>query len=325
MIAELKITDSRNDVNSTQGMCGESRNEYQTYPAAAYSINGNTVLNAGSEQVFPNGFPTDFSLLAVLRVSQQLVRVPLFSIFSSEGEEVLILMVGAEIALFYQDTEGNPEEDSLISFGVGINDKKWHRIGLSVKGDSVTLILDCNRQITRQLQREVNSKIATDGLILAGVQFSEDEGFFVGDIQLLMIANTPDEAYNMCTKYAPNCVGGGSNVIATLSATSSVGGDSGRRIESRISSSSTSSSSGVGPSATSYRTNTVNSTSGGNLFKIGSTGSQGQSGSGSSRDGNLGARGYASSGVGVAQSGASHTSAIGLGNYKEVHTEYSLL
>jgi collagen type V/XI/XXIV/XXVII, alpha len=63
-------------------------------------------------------------LLAVLKANPGLGRVPLFSIYSSESEEVLILMVGSEVALFYQDTDGNPSEESLISFGVGIDDQK---------------------------------------------------------------------------------------------------------------------------------------------------------------------------------------------------------
>lgn len=118
-----------------------------------------------------------------------------------------MLMVGMEVALYYQDTDGEPEEESLISFGVGIDDQRWHRLGISVKGDSVTLVLDCNTQITRQLKRKPSSTIAVDGLILTGMQLNEDDGFFTGDLQLFMVANTPDEAYHICTKYAPSCAG----------------------------------------------------------------------------------------------------------------------
>lgn len=47
-----------------------------------------------------------------------------------------------------------------------------------MKGDSITLILDCDRQITKQLQREGSSKLATDGIILTGIQMAEEEGYF---------------------------------------------------------------------------------------------------------------------------------------------------
>lgn len=82
---------------------------------------------------------------------------------------------------------------------------RWHRIGLSIKGDSITLVLDCAQQITRKFERGEDSRVSTLGLILSGRQLKEDEEFFIGDMQLLMIANTPDEAYDICSKYAPDC------------------------------------------------------------------------------------------------------------------------
>lgn len=82
---------------------------------------------------------------------------------------------------------------------------RWHRIGVTAKGDSITLVLDCVHQITRKFDRSVDSKISTNGLILSGRQLNEDEEFFVGDIQMLSIADSPEEAYHICTKYAPDC------------------------------------------------------------------------------------------------------------------------
>lgn len=54
----------------------------------------------------------------------------------------------------------------------------------------------------------MDSEISTNGLILSGRQLNEDEEFFIGDIQMLLIADSPDEAYHICTKYAPNCSNG---------------------------------------------------------------------------------------------------------------------
>lgn len=139
----------------------------------------------------------------------------MFSIFTSESEEALVLMVGSEIVMYYQDTDGNPREDGIISFGVSTNDLMWHRIGISVKGDSVTLIFDCTKQITKQLQRKPGSKIETDGLILTGVQLDEIEEYFTGDVQLLMIADRPDSAYELCTAFVPNCPGDGSSYTSS--------------------------------------------------------------------------------------------------------------
>lgn len=133
-----------------------------------------------------------------------------------------MLFVGSEIALVYQDSEGSLVDDNLISFDVSTNDLQWHRIGISVKGDSITLIFDCSKQITKKIVRSANPKIATDGLIFMGVQLDEDEDYFMGDIQALMIADRPDAAYEVCTKYAPNCAGNfQANVISAQSSSTS--------------------------------------------------------------------------------------------------------
>lgn len=108
---------------------------------------------------------------------------------------------------------------SQIKHNLTINNVyfRWHRIGISVKGDSATLIIDCQQQITKKLDRSAVSKIAYNGLLLIGVQLDEEADYFTGDIQLLQIANRPDEAYNICTKYSPICrnigeIGGYSNI-----------------------------------------------------------------------------------------------------------------
>lgn len=79
----------------------------------------------------------------------------------------------------YQDSEGNLVEDNLITFDASTNDLDWHRIGISVKGDSITLIFDCAKQITKKLQRTAKPRIAIDGLIFMGVQLDEDEEYFI--------------------------------------------------------------------------------------------------------------------------------------------------
>lgn len=132
-----------------------------------------------SWQVFSEGFPTDFSIITVLKSSKDFSRVPVFSIYNQESEETLVLYVGSEIAVVYQDTQGNLNDDSLISFEANTNDLEWHRIGISFKGDSVTVIFDCSKQITKKLPRSANPKLATDGLVFMGVQLDEEEEYFM--------------------------------------------------------------------------------------------------------------------------------------------------
>lgn len=49
--------------------------------------------------------------------------MPLFTMYSSESEEVLSVQVGSSVALYYQDVTGNPTE-GLIDFPINIDDDK---------------------------------------------------------------------------------------------------------------------------------------------------------------------------------------------------------
>lgn len=119
LITELSMPDLPLIVNKTEGMCNDRR-------TTAYSINENTILTAVSTDVFRNGFPKDFSILAVIRSSRTMREVlPLFSIYSQISDRVLSLMVGPDIQLYYQDTDGTPVRNNIVSFGIGFTDQKY--------------------------------------------------------------------------------------------------------------------------------------------------------------------------------------------------------
>lgn len=127
----------------------------------------------------------------------------------------------------------------------------------------MTVLVDCATQMTKKLDRTITARVATDGLILTGVQLVEGESFFVGDLQQLLIADTPDEAYNLCTKYSPGCTAG----FSSTRFTSEVSGGGSISSSAEVSRSSSSSS----------------SFSSGSASRTSSSGSGGASSSGSSR------------------------------------------
>lgn len=45
---------------------------------------------------------------------------PLFTIYSEEGDEQLAITVGREVSMYYEDTDGLPEEDNYISFDTSV-------------------------------------------------------------------------------------------------------------------------------------------------------------------------------------------------------------
>ena len=54
---------------------------------------------------------------------------------------------------------------------------RWHRLGISVKGNSVTAIIDCKKQQNREIKREAKDRIIHDGIILLAQQI-DDNTFF---------------------------------------------------------------------------------------------------------------------------------------------------
>ena len=54
---------------------------------------------------------------------------------------------------------------------------RWHRLGISVKGNSITAIIDCKKQQNRAIKREAGDTIINDGIILLAQQI-DDNTFF---------------------------------------------------------------------------------------------------------------------------------------------------
>lgn len=134
-------------------------------------------------------------------------------------------------------------------------------MAFSVKGDSVTVLVDCGHQMTKKLDRTISASVATDGLILLGVQLVEGESFFVGDLQQLLLADTPDEAYNLCTKYSPGCDAGSGFISGSSFVSEEVSGGSLVSSSAEVTRSSSSSFSSSGGSAS--RTSSATVLSGG--------------------------------------------------------------
>lgn len=55
---------------------------------------------------------------------------------------------------------------------------RWHKLGISVKGNSATAILDCSQQDTKEVSRD-KEDLKTDGIILYGQEIDDSEFFDV--------------------------------------------------------------------------------------------------------------------------------------------------
>jgi hypothetical protein len=103
--------------NSTQH---EQDNE-NSNADVAYKIGSRAMASIPTAQVFPDGFPADFSILATFRANQN-TRSTLFAIYSDEGELVLSLKIGRRMRMFYQGQMS--KQTRKIKFGPNLSDGK---------------------------------------------------------------------------------------------------------------------------------------------------------------------------------------------------------
>lgn len=196
-----------------EGMCGDNQNPNQIHNSAAYKLTKDSIFTIATQQVFPEGFPKDFSLLFVLRPNSYLNKASIFTVYSENSEDVLSVTIGSTIGMVYHDGDATLEQRNEINFDIGISDTNWHRIAISVKDNTATLILDCDKQVTRSLDRRPGGSIPINGLIVSGIHLSNSEGFFTGDIQMIAVINSTEASYDLCNIYAPDCYAAQSNQI----------------------------------------------------------------------------------------------------------------
>ena len=67
----------------------------------AYTIKDRSMGSISTAQLFPHGFPSDFSILTTFRAEKQSKEM-LFTIYNLDGKEVMSLKIGRRLKLYYQ-------------------------------------------------------------------------------------------------------------------------------------------------------------------------------------------------------------------------------
>ncbi|KAF3836104.1 hypothetical protein F7725_028662, partial [Dissostichus mawsoni] len=162
-------------------------------------------ISAPTTQLFPGGvFPEDFSILTTVRPKSGLQSF-LLSIYNEQGVQQLGVEVGRSPVFLYEDQTGKPApEDYPLFRTLNLADGKWHRVAISVEKQTVTIIVDCKKKITKPLLRSDYGTINTNGITVFGTRIM-DEDVFQGDIQQLLIVADPKAAYDYCEHYSPDC------------------------------------------------------------------------------------------------------------------------
>uniref|UniRef100_A0A673H070 Laminin G domain-containing protein n=1 Tax=Sinocyclocheilus rhinocerous TaxID=307959 RepID=A0A673H070_9TELE len=202
----LKILDFHSlpeGVTKTTGFCTHRKSSKG--PDVAYRVTKDAQLSAPTKQLYPSSvFPEDFSILATVRPKKGSQSF-LLSVYNEQGIQQLGLEVGRSPVFLYEDHLGKPgPEDYPLFRGVNLADGKWHRVAISVHKQSITLVLDCKKKVTRTLSRSPHPIIDTKGIVVFGTRILDEE-VFEGDIQQLMILSDHRAAFDYCEHYSPDC------------------------------------------------------------------------------------------------------------------------
>ncbi|XP_023576838.1 collagen alpha-2(XI) chain isoform X5 [Octodon degus] len=197
VLRALRFPSLPDGVRKARGVC----------PAdVAYRVSRPAQLSAPTRQLFPGGFPKDFSLLTVVRTRPGL-QGPLLTLYSAQGVQQLGLELGRPVRFLYVDQTGRPRPPAQPVFrGLSLADGKWHRVAVAVKGQSVTLIVDCKKRVTRPLPRSARPVLDTRGVVIFGARILDEE-VFEGDVQELVVVPGVQAAYESCEQKDVECEG----------------------------------------------------------------------------------------------------------------------
>ena len=103
-------------IEQTTGFCA---NREGGTTDAAFRVSSRSVASVPTAQIFPAGFPEDFSILATFKAKPQSKSI-LLSAYSAAGVEVLSLKIGRRLKLTYQGEKATAKR--RLKFGAQLAD-----------------------------------------------------------------------------------------------------------------------------------------------------------------------------------------------------------
>ena len=125
LVDVLNLAATPPGIEASAGMC-EARpttdgGDSNAAADAAFKISSRAAASVPTAQVFPGGFPADFSVLATFRADQN-SKSTLLAVYSDEGELVFTLKVGRRMRMVYQGQLSR--QPRKIKFGPNLSDGK---------------------------------------------------------------------------------------------------------------------------------------------------------------------------------------------------------
>ena len=123
LVDVLNLASTPPGIETSIGMCEARPTEDEDDARAdtAFKISSRAVASVPTAQVFPDGFPADFSVLATFRADQN-SKSTLLAVYSDEGELVFTLKVGRRMRMVYKGQISR--QARKIKFGPNLSDGK---------------------------------------------------------------------------------------------------------------------------------------------------------------------------------------------------------
>ncbi|XP_078687201.1 collagen alpha-3(V) chain-like isoform X2 [Branchiostoma floridae x Branchiostoma belcheri] len=164
----------------------------------AYDIEPYAMLSAPTEEVFPEGFPTEFTISAKLQYYRKSFS-NLFAILDPIGRLQLSIKLSPRDIELYTPSQG------IYSVSVpDLDDGLWHSFAVSATYDMIVFYFDCEWMDTLHIVPSPHY-IQMDGITLLGGQVDFSEVPFEGSIQQLMIFDDPLVGAVQCSVFLQNC------------------------------------------------------------------------------------------------------------------------
>ena len=129
LVDVLNLASTPPGIETSTGMCearptddeGDSGDPSAAVADTAFKISSRAVASVPTAQVFPGGFPADFSVLATFRADQN-SKSTLLAVYSDEGELVFTIKVGRRMRMVYKGQISR--QARKIKFGPNLSDGK---------------------------------------------------------------------------------------------------------------------------------------------------------------------------------------------------------
>ncbi|GFN94612.1 von Willebrand factor d and egf domain-containing protein [Plakobranchus ocellatus] len=155
----------------------------------AYLITADAKISLPASRVYDVTLPSRFSLVTEFKVHRRNKRRYFFVVSDYQGKQQLAIFLSRKLKFQYL---GNN-----YGFKMDLLDNAYHSVAVSVDGERVTLIVDCETLMSRRL-RSIDQYLGTNLVMSIGPYYSEYSKPFIGEVRQLVISENAAVAALQC-------------------------------------------------------------------------------------------------------------------------------